>query len=281
VLTLRDSAVIARLFGMRPTFVKVWQRRPEDASRHLQDSVRVEYEAPEIPAPGSATRADAARSRRSFEERIHSNVRYIGGGVPVWEPLWLVVGDSTEVSLGEMHCVYDSCTSGYSTLTDSGWAIHEPEIARVDTIATSRFDHMRVTVRGPGRYVKALRPGRTTLRVIGVHGASDTVASSKPPARELTREIIVTRPIRRVEIVPRPDTVRVRERFTLRVRVTDSAGEELAGLPVTLDVLDGDRTRHDASKSVDLSLTSPGSTRIVARLGTYADTVTVTVVGPR
>jgi len=137
---------------------------------------------------------------------------------------------------------------------------------------------------GPARnvqYVKALRPGRTTLRVRGVHGPSDTAVSRRPPQRKLEREIIVTPPIGRVEIVTRPDTLRVRELFTFRVRVADRAGNELAGVPATLEVLDGDgRYVRDASGPVQMGLTSSGRTRIVARLGVHTDTLAVMVIAP-
>lgn len=282
VLTLRDSARIARLFGMRPAFVSTWQQRPEEGYRFSRDSVRVEYVSPRIPAPDAATRADAARSRRRFEESIHLVSRYIAGGSDRWGRLWLVVGDSAAVHVDEMRCTYDACISSPAIVGDSGWTIDDPRVARVQSAGRDARDAELLAMSGrPHRYVTALRPGRTTLRVRGVHGPSDTAASRQPPQRKLEREIIVTPPVGRVEIVPRPDTVRVREPFTLRVRVVDRAGNEIAGVPATLESLDGDgRYVRDASGPVQMILTSPGRTRLVARLGVHTDTLTVTVVAP-
>ena len=282
VLTLRDSAQISRLFGMRPVFVSTWQQRPEEGYRFSRDSVRVEYVSPQIPVPDAATRADAARSRRRFEESIRSTSRYISGGGDRWGRLWLVVGDSAAVHVDEMRCTYDACISSPAIVGDSGWTIDDPRVARVQSAvldtSNARFPF------GPARnvqYVKALRPGRTTLRVRGVHGPSDTAVSRRPPQRKLEREIIVTPPIGRVEIVTRPDTLRVRELFTFRVRVADRAGNELAGVPATLEVLDGDgRYVRDASGPVQMGLTSSGRTRIVARLGVHTDTLAVMVIAP-
>ena len=76
VLTLHDSARIARLFGMYPAYVWVAEARP-DGNPPL-DSVRVEYIAPEIPEPDAITRADAVRSARRYQASItyfHSNAR--------------------------------------------------------------------------------------------------------------------------------------------------------------------------------------------------------------
>jgi hypothetical protein len=282
VLTLRDSAQIARLFGMRPASVQVWTYRPEAPYEFRGDSTLVEYVEPAIPFPDAATRADAARSRRRYDESIHSNYRYISGGDDPWAPLWVVAGDSAKVRLDEMRCVHDACTSGYAALHDSGWSIADPRVARLRVVPRDTSGGVIFLGPNESRYVKGVRPGRTVLRVRGIHGASDTGASSRPPVHQLERAIIVTRPIGRVEILPRRDTVRVREIFTLRVRVTDRDGRELAGLPAKLEVLDGeDRQIRDASKPLDLAFTAAGRTRMVARLGAHADTVTMMVVAPR
>ena len=42
VLTLRDSARIARLFGLRPALVSAWLHRPEDHEALAHDSARVD-----------------------------------------------------------------------------------------------------------------------------------------------------------------------------------------------------------------------------------------------
>lgn len=280
VLTLRDSARIARLFGLRPTSVDVWQQRPEDAYRYSRDTAIVEYVAPQIPLPDAATRADAARSQRRYEASVSRIMRYIAGGTN-WKPLWLEVGDSASVSVAEMRCHHDVCSSGYAP-TDSGWTIVDSRIARVYVPKPDTRTDVIVIVGTSRPYVKALRPGRTVLRVRGLRSPSDTAPSSEPPERQLEREVIVTPPIERVEITPRPDTMRVDEIVRLRVRVLDRGGREVAGLPWRLEVLDGpDRSIRLGPEMAPTAFTAPGRIRIAASLGGHADTVTVTVIAPR
>jgi hypothetical protein len=277
VLSLRDSAQIVRLFGMRPEIVTAWRQRPEEEGNLSPESVRVEYVAPELPVPDAAARAEAARARRRYEESVQTITRSIAGGGSSWGPLWLVVGDSAAVHIEETRCMHDACHSSFAPVHGSVWTVLDPGVARVGPAAPRAGDVVHMSPRET-RYVKALRPGRAVLRVRGVTGPSDTAASSRPPARELERAVIVTRPIGRVTIVPRPVTVRVREPVTLRVRVVDRDGREIRGVPARLEVLDGDaRQVLDASGPVRLVLTSPGRTRIVGRAGAHADTVTVTV----
>ena len=282
VLTLRDSAQVARLFGMRPAFVQAWNRGPRDADQYSFDSVRVQYVAPVIPLPTAATRQDAARSRRRYQASISTIIRFLNGG-DAFRPLWLVIGDSVKVSLGEMYCRHDACSSGgYSALRDSGWTILDTSIARLHAVQRDSSDDIDVLVPGnESKYVKALRAGRTVLRVRGLHGPSDTAASSKPPARELERELIVAPPIDRVEIVPRPDSIRALETFVWRVRVLGRDGAEITGLPWQLEVLEGDnRGIRIGPEPVSLLFAAPGRIRIAARLGTYTDTLSVKVVAP-
>ena len=281
VLTLHDSAQIARLFGLRPPSVRVWQQRPGDGDSS-PDTARVEYVAPAIPLPTAATRQDAERSRRRYEASISTVVRFLQGGDP-FRPLWLEVGDSVAVSVGEMHCRHDSCVSGgYSAVHDSGWTILDSTIARLQPAQRDSSDAVEIF---PGaserRYVKALRAGRTMLRVRGLSGPSDTAASSTPPARQVEREIIVAPPIARVEITPRPDSIRSRETFTVSVRVFDREGHDVSGLPWQLEVLDGEsRSIRIGPEPQAIMFIAPGRRRIAARLGAHADTVSVTVVLP-
>ena len=283
VLTLRDSAQIARLFGMRPMTVLAWRHAPGDGNKYSSDTVHVHYVAPDIPLPTVATRLDAERSRRRYEESISTIVRFLDGGEP-FQPLWLETGDSVRVSLDEMYCRYDSCSSGgYSALRDSGWTIVDTTIARLQRIQRDTAGDIELLIvgRNAAQYVKALRSGRTALRVRGIHGPSDTAASSKPPANEIDRTIIVAPPIDRVEIVPRPDSLRALETLTLAVRVLDRDGREVAGLPWRLEVLDGEgRGIRTGPEPQSIVFTTPGRARIVARLGAHTDTMSVMVVLP-
>lgn len=190
VLIFRDSAEIARLFGMRPATVEVWNGSPGNGGRFSRDSARVEYIVPQIPLPDSATRDDAARSRRRYEASVSMIWRYIAGGSNSG-PLVLEVGDSAAVYVAEQRCHYDVCTSG-STPLDEGWSIVDSSIARLRLVRSdSNEGHTLFIFGGTPRYVKALRPGRTTLQVRGIRSALDSAPSSKPPERDLDREIIV------------------------------------------------------------------------------------------
>lgn len=279
VLTLRDSAQVARLFGMRAKSVDAWQRAPGEDGRISRDTAVVEYIAPQIPLPDDATRADAARSQRRYEASISNITRYIAGGEE-WHPLWLEVGDSAIVAVTELHCHHDTCMSGSSTARDSGWTISDTRVARVQPVKLDSSDDIIVIYSGGARqYVKALRPGRTMLRVRGLHSAADTAPSARRPERQLEREIIVTPPIRRIEIVPRRHTVRPREIFALRVRALDARGREIVRLPWRLEVLDGEyRSIQIGPKPQRFAFTAPGRVRIAAKLGAHVDTLTVTVL---
>ena len=189
VLTFLDSAQIARLFGMRPAIVDAWHSRPGAEGRSSRDSVRVEYVEPQIPLPDSATRDDAAHSRRRYEASISLVARYINGRV---EALQLRVGDSTAVYVSEMQCRHDVCTTG-STPLDSGWTVADTSIARLQVVPPDSTDgHTVFIFGGKPLYLKALKPGRTMLRVRGIQSGLDSAPSSEPPARELEREVIVT-----------------------------------------------------------------------------------------
>jgi len=275
-LVLRDSAQIARLFGMRPKFVQASETRP-DRDERTTDSVRVEYVAPLIPAPGVATRADSARSRRRFEESINTVSRFIDGGGS-HGALWLVVGDSTPLRVTEMQCTYDSCVPGIpEKLANSGWSVDDTSIARLQAPPDSVSNRFSFLLRE--RYLKGLRPGKTFVRVHGVRGTSDTAASSPPPAHELQRAVSVTLPIGRVEITPRPDTVFVNDRVLLTARVLDVRGDSLTEVPVKFDVEGAVATYVGTSHAptwVDVG--TRGRKRIVARAGNRADTIAVTVI---
>jgi hypothetical protein len=279
VLTLPDSARIARLFGLRPQSVQMYQRAPGEDRASSGGTVVVEYIGPQLPLPDAAMRADAARSQRRYEESISNISRFITGGEP-YHPLWLEVGDSVRVAVTEMTCHYDACMSGYSTPLDSGWTISETGIARVQLVKPdSNDDIVIIYLGGRQHYVKALRPGHTMLHVRGLHSAADTAPSATRPARQLERRIIVTPPIGRIEIVPRRDTVRAGETFTLGVRALDRRGQELVGLPWRLEVLDGEyRSLHIGPEPQSLAFASPGRVRIAATLGVHADTATLTVL---
>jgi hypothetical protein len=128
-------------------------------------------------------------------------------------------------------------------------------------------------------YLKAVRPGRTTIRVHGVHAPSDTVPSRTPPEHELARDVIVTLPLARIRITPRPALAVAGQVFYLGARVFDASGRAVAEYPVLYDVQGERGARGARSESViSLDLRRPGPTRIVARVPGLADTLIVNVV---
>jgi hypothetical protein len=278
VLVLRDSARIARLFGMRPAFVQAWEKRPE-SDRSSSDSVRVEYVEPMLPEPDAAMRADAAQSLRRHEERISRVSRFIDASGDHGTALWLVVGDSMGVYVNESHCKYDSCYVGaYPSPTDSGWSVTDPTIARLQPLVPDSARGFGLDAYDARWVLKALRPGRTSLRVHGVHSASDSAASARPPQHVLERDVLVTRPIGRIEITPRPDTVGAHRPLVLTTRVVDIDGQPIADVPVTISVQDSGNYGSLSLTPTPITLISKGRKRIVASTRRHADTLTVTVV---
>jgi alpha-tubulin suppressor-like RCC1 family protein len=283
VIVFRSSTEIRRLFALRPAAVEYSVQRPEDswdASRH---SVRVEYVDPQIPLPTAATHAEWARARRRQDASINSYHRAIAGD-DHWlysgTALWLQAGDSMAVHVSEMHCTYDLCTETHPPPSDSGWSVSDSTVARLQSPDTSA--RRSSSWRAARYFVQALRPGRVMLAVRGVHGATDTAASSSRPERDIQRELIVTRPIARVHFVKKPDTVRVKEPFTLDLRAFDADGRELAGVPIELRYTDrGIDHGGVATPNMQIQLEAPGPTRFVARVRQFADTATVVAVdGP-
>jgi alpha-tubulin suppressor-like RCC1 family protein len=279
-ISLRDRAAITRLFGMRPAFVRLWHVRPDETVEYTSDSVRVAYVAPRIPAPDSATRADAARSRRKFESSIHWISRYIDGGSDPWRPLWLVVADSLPLRIAEQRCTYDVCSIGPEPVADSGWTIGDTSVAELRLpVPDTSSGSVELRYGAPTRrYVKARRPGRTTIRVVGLRGASDTAASQKPPEREITREVVVTRAVRRLHIESSTDTVVARTPVEVLVRAFDEKGAEIPGIPLGLTVIGDAGYQATSSEAMTVSFMKAGPGRIAVSLRGMVDTLRFTVV---
>jgi len=190
VFTLRDSALISRAFASRPRFVRLTNDRPETS--FVWDSVRIDYVPPNVRPLDSASRAAALRARRR-ESLAHFSVqRGIAGGRGNADRLWLVVGDSLPLWLWETERYKDLGMPGHDDLTDSGWVVLDPRIARLSGAApgSASLDE-RLMYGPPRRYIKALRPGSTTIRVRGVHGYLDAALESEIRPGVLEREIVV------------------------------------------------------------------------------------------
>ena len=281
VVVMRDSSEIRRLFALRPAFLRFSSLRPDDPFAVGNHSVRVEYVEPQIPQPTAATRTEWARAVRRYDASIHSYHRSIATDErPIHSggPLWLQAGDSMAVRVAELHCTHDSCTETRPGPTDSGWTLSDPTVARLQAPDTNA--RRRPYSRSDTRYfVKAHRPGRAIISVLGVRGPSDTAASSTRPERNLQRELLVTQRVSRVRFVRKPDTVRVKEAFTIDIRAFDAEQREVAGVPIELRYVDrGIDHAGTATPNLQMQLVTPALTRLIARVGQIADTAIVIVV---
>jgi hypothetical protein len=274
VLVIHDTALVRTLFAPRPRFVRVYRDSPDRLPAYEPDSARVEYADPQIPSPTPAVVAEAERARRRDQASINAITRRITGGQSEWGDLWMVVGDSVPLKIEEVHCRYDVCGSGHDAVApDSAWSVGDRAVVRL------RIHPPRTRSRWePVGSLIALRPGRTTLRVTGIHGVSDTVPSSRPVPTELERTVVVTRPIAGVRITPMADSARVGETGRLDVRVLDVEGNEVEGAPVELRITGG---RYPYVTSVGtasaLRFDMPGTWTIVASFAGKADTARVMV----
>jgi hypothetical protein len=210
-----------------------------------------------------------------------------------------MVGDSLPLWLMEYEWHEDLSMRGQRDLTDSGWVVLDPRIAQLlkplpgtpplpqqpdaDGYVAVVDDY------GPPRmYVKALRPGTTTIRLRGVHGLRDAALESEVTPGVLERDVVVIRPPHRLEITPRPDTLRVGQYLPARVRVYDAMGEYTERVPVQLLCMGcagiypagglPSSSYYFGDQPTRLSSNEPGRMVIVARLEGVADTLSLVVV---
>jgi hypothetical protein len=265
VVTLEDPVVISRLFGTRPAWVRVNRQSVDDVPSWESDSVLVRYVAPQVPMPDSATWAEAAKGRRQYQASITSISRNIRG-VGWSEELWLAVGDSLKLELEETHCHYDSCVEMHGQVGDSGWSVADPSIVQIRAAPDST------------RFAYGRRAGKTTIRVRGLHGPSDTMPSKNPPERSLTRKMVVGRSVVRVSIVTRPDTVEVGEPVTFRARAFDRGGHPIPDVPIEMVVDIGHPLGLMATQPYPAEFRKTGERLVVAQFRELADTLRVMVV---
>jgi len=278
VLTLRTREAITRLFGLRQDSVGVERSGPEDDWRPAV-RVKVQYVSPQIPTPDSAFRAEAAKAKRRYLASINWIRRSIAGGQSGSGAIWIGIGDSIPITVSEMRCTHDVCSSSSSDApTGSVWSVDDSSVAglrhrtnpdRVGAVFSSSVSSL---------YLVAGTRGRTTVRVRLPESPADTMPFQDPPPRTLERAIVVTNPATRVEISPRPDTIKVGEPLELRVRVLDRDGQAIDGAPVQVTYEDGGTAYVTTSTgTLRLELRSTGPHSIVASFGKMADTVRVTV----
>jgi hypothetical protein len=278
VLTLRDSALLSWVFALRPTFVRLSYDRPESSS--VWDSVSIGYIAPSVRPLDPATRAGALHARQLESRSRYSVGREISGGRGfARQHMWLIVGDSLPLWLTETQSSWDMHWPGQRDLTDSGWTILDPRLAQLLPPPPGADPFPERLTDGPPRVdVKALRPGATRIRIRGVHGRLDAAIESALPPGVIEREIVVTRPPVRLEITPRPDTLRVGQYLWARVRVYDAMGESTDRVPVELVCIGCIGSYYDGVRLSHIWSTEPGRMTVVARLNGLSDTLSLVVV---
>jgi hypothetical protein len=281
IIALRDSGLIARLFALRPDSVSIVSHMPRYMGDTRRSVARIQYVEPRLPDLDSAGRAQALEKQREYDRRELTLWRTLRGGSEA-DLLWLMVGDSAQLGIVEWQCRRDLCGhyNGFSGAPqDWGrWSVDDPRIARVHRFTDRSAFNPFLGHRDLVRTIVALRPGRTKVRAVGVHTFADSVASDPPLDSIIEREVLVTPPIGRLRISPRPATMVARDSTWFSVYVLDRAGRRIEGAPV--DIFWGVTGRgygSTAIKPVSIRFDDPGHYKIVAAVGSHADTLDVDV----
>lgn len=279
VLALRDSAVIARLLGLRPERLAVGMGRPGIYRYTPPDIAVVEYVDPQIPEPDSALRAEAARSRRANEAADTRIGRHLHATPESDGVVWVATGDSTAFLVTESFCQSDVCRSLRAELSAAGWTAADSSIVELRPYVNPR----RPPSRTPMITAVGRRAGETRVRVHGLSGPSDTMPNSTPLPRELERAIRVTEPVGSVRLSPRVREARADEPVVLRGEVRDTRGRAIEGVPFRVDFGMTPRVQETrfGPAPVQLSFDRAGRYTVVASFGGRADTLVVDVLPRR
>lgn len=291
VLRYRDSAEIARIFGLRPASAMIMTFTPRGSSTPTIDSAPVRYLEPALSPLASASQVEAEQARRAYDASVNRMYRYLSGAS------WVEEGDSTQFGIEETHCLEDVCAPYHAPRdqprTWGTWSSSDTTVARLHRTTGKITDWRLSSDTARVMTLVALKPGRITVRASGVHDAADLEPSRIRLDSIVTGDVLVTPRVGRLAISPRPTTMRTGERRSFSVRVVDRAGRAIEGTPVELrwgsGATDGEsprtRTRRNFAQEsrpaiapVDLGFDKPGRYEIVAVLGTHADTVNVDVV---
>ena len=134
VIALRDSALIARLFALRPDSVSIVSHVPRYMGDTRRSVARIQYVEPRLPDLDSAGRAQVLEKQREYDGRELTLWRTLSGGNE-GDLLWLMVGDSAQLGIVEWQCRSDLCghyVGFHGTPQDWGrWSVDDPTIARV------------------------------------------------------------------------------------------------------------------------------------------------------
>lgn len=268
VITVRDSAMLALLFDGRPTQVMV----QSDAGYAGLARPIVRYVDPQLLAPSMAALVeyDRALGRDGWGPWTRMMWTSSFGAL---DTVWMQVGDRVTASLGEMQCrPIDSCNSR-SDFSASAWTSTDSSTTRVE--ASNETGRVSATI-------VAIRPGRSTVAVEGLHGPSDDLPRSTH-IRTIARHIVVTNRLTRLQITPRPMTIIAGSSFRPEAQLIDDTGTIVTDAPVNfLVIYDWPDNKDWGSKRYDLAtradLTTPGHRRFIAYFGKLADTLDTQVL---
>ena len=195
VLSYRDTAEIKQAFGLHPASVMLLVNIPPDVGESGMFAAPVRYLDPPI-LLDSAERVAVAKERRRREASINSYSRRIVGGSQD-RTLSMAVGDSVDLWVQYSHCLSDVCSTydfGDREPREWGrWSLSDSSVATLHrSNVLNEGSGFPPNDRDRARKLIARRPGRTIVRVSGVHTAADTMPSFTPLDSILEREIIVT-----------------------------------------------------------------------------------------
>ncbi|NUQ20077.1 MAG: hypothetical protein HOQ09_03870 [Gemmatimonadaceae bacterium] len=292
-ITLRDSALVANLFGLRPARAELAFGRPGLATT-WSDSVSVEYVDPQMPPPSDSLLAWVAERKRLARK----NGRWVSRSISVrpgwsgWDSSWVTVGDTLELRLSEETCSGDLCAGSWDApKSDSSFVISDTTVlgALPKRVAPPRppasagvavLEEMVIVAPGvPGPITRiARRPGVSTVHVGGLAPYADTAHVCEAPRTSLTQVVVVRPPVARVVIHPRPDTIRAGAEPRFTADVFDAAGGLLPHASVDITYPDADLRPHPRRYESPLDPLPPGGRRrVVATFRGKADTLSVFV----
>ena len=249
------------------------QRRLREPYRYVGDIGRLErldYIPPSILRPNAPIAASDSAATR-LEGWIADSGFPLGG-----QSIWLGVGDSTTLFIGDSDCVVDACEMRQSSAVPT-WSIDDGSVAAFRSLAIgrpiTRLSERKVVV------VFGQRVGRTTVRAFLPLSASDTLPGRTPPGA-LRKTLNVTLPVERVKLEQvRPDTLRAEAPAMFRAYAYDKSGRRIVGAPVEVTIASGNFPGTPDERG--LALVFPeraGRQTVVASLRGRADTLVVQVL---